>query len=254
MDTSQPAASAWETFTSYRAVHLVSVAACLIIIVAVARAASQLRDKTAERRMRHALAAAAIGFWIAYNTWWNWNGIDTFNGLPLQICDVNGLLAPLALLTRNRWLRATLYFWAFAFAVQAFVQPTLAEGPAKIGFWAFWAAHTIILSCAVYDVVALRFRPDWSDLGRAALASAVYLVIVLPVNSRLGSNYGYVGNPPPGQPIPPLVEAFGPWPERVVIIVALAALAFLVVLAPWRLVRRAQAGRDAGPRTVRRSV
>jgi uncharacterized membrane protein YwaF len=53
------------------------------------------------------------------------------------------------------------------------------------------------------------------------------------VNGWLGSNYGFLGNPPPERRIPPLVEAFGPWPERVAIIAALTVLVFLLLLSPW---------------------
>jgi uncharacterized membrane protein YwaF len=57
--------------------------------------------------------------------------------LPLHICGLNGVIAPLALLTLNRWLRATLYFWAFGLTSQAFIQPNLTTGPAVPVFWCF---------------------------------------------------------------------------------------------------------------------
>ena len=86
-----------------------------------------------------------------------------------------GLIAPLALLTLNRWLRAILYFWAFTLTVQAFIQPNLVHGPATAVFWLFWLQHTIIIAYAFYDLVVLRFRPDWRDLGRVYIVSAIYL-------------------------------------------------------------------------------
>ena len=192
--------------------------------------------------MRRALAAFAICFWVAYNVWWNWNELDLFIGLPLQPCDLAGFVAPLTLLTQRWWLRATLYFWAFAFSVQAFIQPTLAAGPTLLMFWEFWTEHTLVMACAAYDVAVLGFRPSWRDFKRASAVSAVYLLLILPVNGWLGSNYGFVGNPPPERKIPPLVEAFGPWPERVGIMVGLTVLVFLLLLSPrlW-IERRRQA-------------
>jgi len=38
--------------------------------------------------------------------------------------------------------------------------------------------------------------------------------------------------------IPPFVGALGPWPQRAIILVALAAFVFLVVLLPWHIVTR----------------
>ena len=184
--------------------------------------------------MRRGLAIVGIVFWLSYNIWWNRNGPDIATGLPLQICDINGMIAPLALFTLNRWLRATLYFWAFALTTQAFIQPALPLGPANILFWWFWGQHTIILGSAVFDVVVLGFRPEWQDLGRAYAASVAYLAIAVPLDLWLGADYGYLGNLPLNK-IPPFVAALGPWPTRAIIEVVLAAAGLAAVELPWQI-------------------
>ena len=108
------------------------------------------------------------------------------------------MIAPLALLTLNRWLRATLYFWAFALTTQAFIQPALQAGPANPLFWWFWAQHTIILGYAVFDLAVLGFRPQWQDCGRAGAAGAAYLAVVVPLDLWLNADYGYLGRPAAG--------------------------------------------------------
>jgi hypothetical integral membrane protein (TIGR02206 family) len=231
-----------DVFTLFGTVHVVTVGACAVVLAAVGLLGGRLRATSAEPHVRHALAIVALAYWFSYYTWWNWYGIDLVIGLPLQTCDVSELVAPLALLTRNRWLRSTLYFWTFAFATQAFIQPTLTVGPAHLVFWAFWLAHTLIAACALYDITALGFRPDWTDLMRALVAALAYAAIVLPVDLWLGANYGFIGNPPAGTPIPAMVEALGPWPQRLIVIFALAGLGFVLALAPWLAVRR---GRSA---------
>jgi hypothetical integral membrane protein (TIGR02206 family) len=227
-----------ELFAPYSALHALTLAVCALLIVAPAGLARAL-PPGAEPALRRALALTAAFYWLAYNIAWNWHGLDLRTGLPLQICDLNGLIAPLALLTGRRWLRATLYFWTSVLTLQAFIQPTLIAGPALLGFWAFWFAHTVVAACAVYDLAVLGFRPRWGDFARAALASAAYLAVVVPINLRVDSNYGFIGNPPAGVKIPPFVEALGPWPQRALIVVALGALGFLVALLPWQLVARA---------------
>jgi uncharacterized membrane protein YwaF len=102
-------------------------------------------------------------------------------------------------------------------------------------FWAFWTAHTIIAACAVYDVVVRGFRPGWNDLGRALAVSGAYVALVVPLDVRLGADYGFLGNPAAENEIPPFVRALGPWPQRAIILVMLAALGFVVVLLPWRI-------------------
>ncbi len=237
-----------ETFVPYGGLHALALVVCSLLIAAPTLLGRALR-RDGETMLRRTLAVLAICYWLAYNIWWNWHGPDLRTGLPLQICDFNGLMAPLALITGWRRAQATLYFWTAALTLQAFIQPALTAGPASLVFWAFWTAHTLIAACAVYDLAVLGFRPGWSDLGRALAVSAAYVAFVVPVNLELGSDYGFIGNPAPDIAVPPFVLMLGPWPQRAIILVALAPLGFLVVLLPWRLVaaRRAPLGRpDVG--------
>jgi hypothetical integral membrane protein (TIGR02206 family) len=228
---------AWTVFVPYSWMHALAVAVCVALMAAPAWLGRGLSER-GERLLRRTLVAFAVVYWLAYNIWWNWHGLDTRNGLPLQLCDFNGLMAPLALATGWRWARATLYFWTAALTAQAFIQPELAEGPASLVFWAFWLGHTVIAVCAVYDVVVLGFRPGWRDFGYAFIASIVYVALILPVDLWLGANYGFVGNPPPGVGIPPFVDALGPWPLRAIILIVLVPLGFVIVLLPWRIAAR----------------
>jgi hypothetical integral membrane protein (TIGR02206 family) len=223
----------WNVFVPYTLLHGVTVLACVGLIAVAVMAGRNAGTQAEERTVRWAVAGTGLTIWVAYNTAWNWNGIDLQQGLPLQLCDITGVLAALALLTLNRWLRAPLYFWASVLTIQAFIQPTVTQGPANILFWGFWLSHTVIVCCAVYDLVVLRFRPAWADLGRAYVVSAAYVAVAVPVNAVLESNYGYIGNPPPGIAIPPFVALLGPWPQRAVVLVALAGLGFAVALLPW---------------------
>ena len=230
--------NSWEVFVPFSGLHLLTVAVCALLIAGLAMAGRALRERSAEAKLRKPWAVFALSYWFAYVIWWNWNGLDVYGGLPLHLCDFNGLVAPLALLSRNRWARATLYFWSFTLTLQAFIQPLLSDGPAHLAFWAFWAGHTIIMASAVYDVAVLGFRPDWRDIGRVIVVSLAYVAFVTPINLALGTNYGFIGNPPPGKPIPPFIDAMGPWPRRAVIVIGLAMLGFVVALLPWRVISR----------------
>jgi len=146
---------AWYTFAPYGGLHVLTVCACALLIAALVSVGRRLSAH--EAAMRWTLGIFGLVYWLSYNIWWNRNGFDPAIGLPLHICGLSGAVAPLALLTLNRWLRATLYFWAFALASQAFIQPALAAGPALPMFWWFWAQHTIVLGYAVFDLIVLSF-------------------------------------------------------------------------------------------------
>jgi len=235
----------WDAFVPYSGLHAAALVICALLIAAPALLGRALH-RDIEKILRLTLAALAVCYWLAYNIWWNRHGLDLRTGLPLQICDFNGLMAPLALLTGWRWARATLYFWTAALTLQAFLQPALTAGPSSLVFWAFWTAHTIIAACAVYDIAVLGFRPSWRDLGRALIATAVYGALALPVDLRLGADYGFIGNPPADIKIPPFVAALGPWPLRAVILAALVPFGFVVVLLPWRIAMRRSTSQRCG--------
>jgi hypothetical integral membrane protein (TIGR02206 family) len=242
------AADVWHGFTPYGWLHGVALIVCALAIVAPALLGRRLH-KNAELVLRRTIAVFAVCYWLAYNIWWNWHGIDWRTGLPLQICDINGLIAPLALVTGQRWARATLYFWTAALTTQAFIQPALSAGPASLTFWSFWCAHTIIAACAVYDIVVLGFRPGWADFLRAFAVSLAYVAVVAPLDVWLGADYGYVGNPAPDIFVPPFVVALGPWPQRAIILAALVAFGLFAVLVPWLFAaRRPARARTAAPR------
>ena len=227
----------WNVFVLYGALHLVAVMVCALLIAAPA-VLGRAAGKHAAAALRRTLAALALAYWFAYAIWWNWHGVDWRGGLPLQLCDLNGLMAPVALLTGRRWARAALYFWTAALTLQVFIQPALTAGPAALTFWAFWCSHTLIAACAVYDVAVSDFRPAWRDLGRALALSAAYGALILPFDLLLGADYGFIGNPAPDLAVPPFVLMLGPWPQRAVILAALVPLGFVAVLLPWRIAAR----------------
>ncbi len=228
-----PNGGAWDAFIPYGILHVTAVSICALLVASLVVTARALAVPQ-EAALRRGLAVFAIVHWVTYNIWWNRHGLDPATGLPLHICDLNGLVAPLALLTGKRWLRATLYFWTFGLTLQAFIQPALVLGPASPVFWFFWASHTLVFASAVYDLAVLGFRPHWRDLGRAYVVSALYVAVIVPVDILLGANYGFIGNPPPGVKIPPFVDALGPWPQRAVIVVVLGAVAFALLVVAWQ--------------------
>ncbi len=227
----------WDVFVPFSGFHAFVLVVCAVLIVAPTVIGRSL-TKDAEPIWRRILAAIAVCYWVGYSAWWNRHGLDPRTGLPLHICDLNGLIAPLALITGWRWVRATLYFWTAALTLQAFIQPALSAGPASLVFWAFWGGHSLIAICAVYDIVVLGFRPSWRDFGRAFAISIAYVALVMPLDIWLGANYGFVGNPADISEVPPFINALGPWPQRAFVLIALVPIGFVIVLVPWLIAAR----------------
>jgi hypothetical integral membrane protein (TIGR02206 family) len=155
--------------------------------------------------------------------------------LPLHLCDVAVFVGAIALASERRWLRSLTYFWAIGLSTQAFLTPAVTDGVAHIAYWLFWAQHAQVLGSAVYDVVALGYRPGGRDFLVACLGTLVYGLLVLPIDLLFDLNYGFVGRyVPEGDNV---LRALPPWPERLAVMYGLTVALMLVLWLAWPLAR-----------------
>ncbi len=238
-----PPEIAWgHRFEQFSLMHGVTVLCCMLMIAGVVYIGR--RQRRLNRLARgvadgpgQLLGMIAVGHWVLYQLWWQFPvryGNDF--RLPLQLCDLAGLVAGLALLTGNRLLTTTLYFWAFALSTQAFVTPVVTVGPAHARFWLFWESHTIIVGSAIYAVAVRGYRPHGRDFIAGVLATLAYTAVVLPINIFYGWNYGYIGRGTPDAPT--VIDRLGPWPFRLIPLATLVFGAFVIVYLPWLLADR----------------
>jgi len=167
--------------------------------------------------------------------------------VPLGMCDIITLLVSIKLLNPgNRWLSIAIYFGGVGLCTNALLTPDLKEGPLQFEFWAFWLRHAAIMVVAIYDLAVQGFRPDWSDWKRACLSGLGYIALVTIVNVAFRVNFGFMGDSLPGNPS--VLDFLGPWPLRLVWVVAFVAVLWALMVVPWRLFRRgAVALPDARP-------
>ena len=222
-----------EGFRAHGGLHLAAIA----VIVAATLAAIAVRRRRAGGAFavgngEQAVALAYLALWIGTFVWLNTGPKhDPPTTWPLQLCHWIAALDAIVLLRPARPLRAIAYFCGIALCTQALATPSLVEGPHEWPFWFFWATHAMIVAVPVYDVVARGFRPDWRDFGIACAAAIGYVAIILPVDLATGWNYGFVGPSTPG--VATIVDLLGPWPQRLVAIVAISFFAMALLMTPW---------------------
>jgi len=229
-----------ETFRPFTLAHgctLLCIAIVIVLAVLYGRKRFVTHAGLAPSGFEQTLACANLLVWLVAHGWWQLpERFDPVTTLPLQMCHITSLIASTVLLTRHRALRAILYFWAFGLCTQAMITPSLVEPLTSPVFWSFWFLHGFVMMTAIYDITVNGYRPAWRDYGIACAASVMYVAVVLPIDLALGANYGFLGKSKPLHPS--IVDLLGPWPERLLIIVPLAALAMLMVMLPWVLLRR----------------
>jgi hypothetical integral membrane protein (TIGR02206 family) len=162
--------------------------------------------------------------------------LDLAHALPFEVCDLMGLILPLAFFFQRSVLRSLVYFWGIGLSTQGLFTPQLHEGPASFHYWQFFFRHGAIVGGAIYLVNVHGYRPTWRDWRTAVLLGIGYVLVILVVDVIFHFNYGYVGNARPDQPS--LIDVLGPWPWRVGIMMAAATLVFALLMMPWALRRK----------------
>jgi hypothetical integral membrane protein (TIGR02206 family) len=240
--TPAPASLGWtEAFTPFGPFHAIVVLLAIVLVAGSCVLGRRWRGGPFEPRLRSGWIAFTLLWQVGSVIWWVAPMDFNEDVLPLHVCDIAAWVAPLALWTQARWLRAWLYFWAIGLSTQAFVTPVLRDGLAYPHFWLFWVGHLQIVGSAIYDVAVLGYRPKIRDLAVVITISVVYGVFVMALNLTFGWNYAYIGKGAPDAPT--LIDHLGPWPFRVLPLVSLAFGAMALAWLPWALADRAKANR-----------
>jgi len=227
-----------EHFTPYSPAHAVVVASCAVICATLWRAAANARREATVRRwwVRGILLVQSLN--VLYFA--TIDPLDWAAALPLQVCDLMGWVAAWSLTTDRRLPRTMLVFAGLLLCGQAFITPTLTQGPATLRFWLFFACHLQIVASAFYELVIRGYTPGMLDAAKAWVVMFVYALLMVPLNLATGWNYGYVGPDRPGAFT--AIDVLGPWPFRLVIMGAVLAVAFpllvLIVRTAARLLAR----------------
>ncbi|PHQ80989.1 MAG: TIGR02206 family membrane protein [Phycisphaera sp.] len=223
-----------DTFQKGSIVHGLVILTSLAVLAAIVWYSRKKakKGKSSAAAFRQCLGLTVLVFQMMHTMYWLvWRdgGFNWKESLPIHVCDLAGLLAAAALLFPARRLVAVFYFWGVGLSSLAFIIPVIEEGPGYVVFWSFWVSHFIIVGGALFFVLAEGFRPTGKDLGLALIVSAVYGLAIFAVNSKLGSNYGYIGEHSPA------TAFFGPWPARIPLIFAAGVLLQFFAWLPFLL-------------------
>lgn len=241
----------WLTdFAPFTPVHGVVLVVAIVVTVVLVRVRRRY-DPVAARGLDHTLAYIGLANWALYQSYGMFRVVNAWGtadagkytieyALPLQVCDIASLLAPLMWLTNRRWMSVLVYFWGFGLSSQAFVTPIVRAGPVSPEFWFFFIAHWMIVGGACYETFGRGFRPTWRDFRFTVIVSLAYFALVFPFDLVTGFNIGFLGEPDASDP-KTIVDALGSWPLRTVWIAVIGNAMMLLAMLPWVFVRREHA-------------
>ena len=159
--------------------------------------------------------------------------IDSF--LPLHLCDWAGIACGVALLTHHRLAVECCYFWGLAGTLNGLITPNLQHDFPDVNYFRFFALHSGVVATALYLTIGKRLWPRPGAVFRAVVATEIYVVIAGTMDWITGSNYGFLHHLPEQHS---LLHHLGPHPIYVLWLQPVGIAFFLVLYAPFWLLRR----------------
>src|SRR5690625_1249709 len=177
------------------------------------------------------LSEATYQIWMAVNGMWR---IEY--SLPLHICSLSGILAVIALVSRNKNVIIITFFLGFIPAALTIITPELGFDYPHYRYWQFFLHH-IVLSCvSLYLVLAskvnITFKTTLAAFGTLLLYA---LVIGALINPMLDGNYLFLSASPANDTI---INFLGSGIVYIVNLVMVGFLVFIISFIMFKLIAR----------------
>ena len=171
------------------------------------------------------VAAAGYFGWLVLAA--AWGALDPRRDLPLEFCTITGLMAPAAIVCRNRAVFDFFYYGAASGVLGACITPIFAPHMPHPRAISFWALHGGVVVTAVFAVAVLRKRPSYRGIFTTIAWLTVILIVVVPANLWFDANYMYLHQQPAGSILAMLAP--GAWfvPSLILLGLLLFHLAYL---------------------------
>jgi hypothetical integral membrane protein (TIGR02206 family) len=226
--------------------HVSAMVLMLATAVALIAASRAARNAAFDKTLRWTLAALLAADWALYLVmFWIKGWLALGNVLPLNLCDWATIAVGVTLVRPNQKSYELSYFWALAGTLLASITPDLEYDFPDWRFLFFFFYHAIIITSVLYLTFATGMRPVAGSIRRVIQWTLAYVAVAGTADWLLGTNYGFLRAKPQ---VATLFDAMPPWPWYIVVSFGIAAVAMLLLYAPFHLADRI---RLAGARDAR---
>jgi hypothetical integral membrane protein (TIGR02206 family) len=118
------------------------------------------------------------------------DGFDATDYFPFYICRISSLVLLYYILTKDRRVEAFLFYWG-ATGLAGVIYPNGAIANVANLTETFYIDHVLLGLTPFYLVMYRGFRPDKENLVRITGVMLVTLLVFIPINEWLGTDYFY---------------------------------------------------------------
>jgi hypothetical integral membrane protein (TIGR02206 family) len=150
--------------------------------------------------------------------------------LPLDMCYISAIFAPILMMNRNANLYQILYYWILVGTLQACITPNVAEQFPHIWYLRFFIIHCGLVIAIFYATFVYGHRPTLKGLWLSYLSLLIFACCLFAINSALDSNYMFTHRKPDN---PSLIDLLGPHPWYLLVVAGMCLVLFFVVYLPF---------------------
>lgn len=177
--------------------------------------------------------ALTIIIWSAVKIYFNTFNLQT--DLPLNLCNLVALTAPILTITKKKIYYEIFFFWVFAGTLQGVITPTLEHSFPHFDFLKYWFIHAGLIVFMLYMTFVYNFEPTFKSVIKSFYGIQIYLVIMLIVNHFIGSNYFFLNAKPVSGS---LLDLFGDWPIYIVVAELIMIPFFSLFYLPFYIAKK----------------
>lgn len=222
-------------FHSFGAQHLGALtvfALCILATVCCIRNFDRRQNLLFSRRLSIFLVITVVIF-SAIKIYFN--RFNLLIDLPISLCNLFAILAPLLFWRPNQRRLEVLYYLIMAGTVQAMLTPDLYVGFPSNEFFKYWIVHGGVVLLVVHSIFAFQLFPRFKGVFVTFGWINIYSAILYPLNIVIGANYFYLISKPGNASI---LDLFGPWPMYIFVAELVAMALFALAYLPFLLVKK----------------
>jgi len=163
------------------------------------------------------------------------NRFNLLIDLPISLCNLFAILAPLLFWRPNQRRLEVIYFLVMAGTVQAMLTPDLYVGFPSNEFFKYWIVHGGLVVLVIHNIFAFQMYPRLKGILITFGWLNVYSLALYGLNLLMGANYLYLMHKPGNASI---LDLLGPWPLYILVGELLAMVFFALFYLPFIFVNK----------------
>ena len=222
-------------FHSFGAQHLGALtvfALCMLATVWCIRNFDERQNLLFSRRISIFLVITVVIF-SAIKIYFN--RFNLLIDLPISLCNLFAVLAPLLFWRPNQRRLEVIYFLVMAGTLQAMLTPDLYVGFPSNEFFKYWIVHGGLVVLVIHNIFAFQMYPRFKGVVITFAWVNVYSAALYGLNLLMDANYFYLVHKPGNASI---LDLLGPWPLYILVAELVAMVFFALFYLPFIFVNK----------------